>query len=55
MRASIVVAGELLRAELLSRHQLSMLSIELDWILWNIGEQDLVTLPPHHRTRTIYY
>ena len=31
------------------------LSVELDWALWNCGEQSLATLPPHHRTRTVFY
>lgn len=33
----------------------SLLSVELDWILWNVAEQDMGSLPPHHRTLTIYY
>jgi len=32
-----------------------ILSIELYWLLWNKGEQMKETIPPHHRTRTIFY
>ena len=33
----------------------AILPLQLDWILWERGESSLDTLPPHHRTRTIYY
>ncbi len=29
--------------------------IELDWLLWQIGESQLNSLPPHHRTLTVFY
>lgn len=31
--------------------------LELDWLLWQWGEERCrdVDMPPHHRTRTIYY
>ena len=32
-----------------------LLSIELDWILWQMGEQNLDKLQPHHRTLSIFY
>jgi len=32
-----------------------LLSIHLDWWLWNEGERMREQHPPHHRTRTIYY
>lgn len=34
---------------------ITILPIQLDWILWERGEAALSSLPPHHRTRTIYY
>ncbi|EFJ39686.1 hypothetical protein VOLCADRAFT_120119 [Volvox carteri f. nagariensis] len=30
-------------------------AIQLDWWLWEIGERDRATHPPHHRTLTIFY
>ncbi len=32
-----------------------LLSIELDWLLWNQGEKSKDVIAPHHRTKTIYY
>jgi len=32
-----------------------LLSIELDWLLWNQGEKCKDEIKPHHRTLTIYY
>jgi hypothetical protein len=32
-----------------------LLSIELDWLLWNQGELCKDEIKPHHRTLTIYY
>lgn len=29
--------------------------IELDWLLWQIGEDNKDALQPHHRTLSIYY
>lgn len=29
--------------------------IELDWLLWQIGEDSKDALQPHHRTLSIYY
>lgn len=31
------------------------LNVEVDWALWNWGERSLAELPPHHRTRTVFY
>ncbi|GLC34374.1 hypothetical protein PLESTB_000736000 [Pleodorina starrii] len=30
-------------------------AIQLDWWLWELGERDRKTHPPHHRTLTVYY
>jgi hypothetical protein len=32
-----------------------VLSLALDWYLWELGEQNIDKYPPHHRTLTIYY
>ena len=28
---------------------------ELDWFLWNLGQQQLPNERPYHRTRTYFY
>ena len=61
IRACVVVAVEKLRDEIAKicyekNLQLSPLcSVEIDWALWNYGEDRLSSLPPHHRTLSIYY
>jgi hypothetical protein len=64
IRAATVVAVERLRAALQARcerGQLALpaggrlLSIYLDWLLWEIGEEARQRHPPHHRTLTCYY
>ena len=30
-------------------------SVELDWLLWQIGEERCKKMKPHHRTLTVYY
>lgn len=32
-----------------------LFSVELDWLLWQMGERRKDDLPPHHRTRTTFY
>ncbi len=32
-----------------------ILSIHLDWWLWEQGEEARQVHPPHHRTLTVYY
>jgi hypothetical protein len=54
IRACTVVAVERLQ-EALSRSGVNVLVIEVDWLLWQIGEKTKDDIPPHHRTRTIYY
>ena len=54
LRACTVVAVELLREEMMRRGK-NLLSIELDWLLWQKGEAVKDQILPHHRTLTIYY
>ena len=54
IRACTVTAVELLRAALELKGR-SLMSIELDWLLWQKGEAALATLSPPHKTLTIYY
>ena len=57
IRAATVQAVEALRAAV-QRERPSCqppLAIHLDWRLWALGESARDTLPPHHRTCTIFY
>lgn len=53
IRAATVVAVERLREALAERGR-PLLSIEVDWILWDLS-QGLYPVRPYHRTRTIFY
>ena len=53
IRAATVVAVERLREALAARGR-ELLSIEVDWILWDLS-QGLYPVRPYHRTRTIFY
>jgi len=33
----------------------NLMSIEVDWILWQKGEDLKDSLPPHHRVLSIFY
>ena len=54
IRANTVWAVELLRQEL-SRSGKERRAYELDWILWNLGQDDAFRKKPYHRTVTIFY
>ena len=54
IRAHTVVAVELMVSVMLEKG-VALMPLQLDWILWERGESMLSELPPHHRTRTIYY
>jgi hypothetical protein len=54
IRGMTVYAVERLRAELKTLG-ITQSSVELDWLLWNIGEARQHTIAPHHNTLTIYY
>ena len=54
IRACTIVAVDLLQASL-RRNGLSLLVLEVDWLLWQRGEKMKDSLKPHHRCRTIYY
>lgn len=54
IRAATIIAVDLIHAEL-CRQGSSILVIEVDWLLWQAGEQQKQRYRPHHRTKTIYY
>lgn len=54
IRANTIVAVEKIRQELrrLGREQRAF---EIDWLLWNLGQDELYRAKPYHRTVTIFY
>lgn len=54
IRAASVVAVEQLRVAM-GEAGMSLLSVELDWLLWQQGEKAKDELPPHHRTHSVCY
>ncbi len=54
IRANTVWAVELIRQEL-SRQGKEWRSFEIDWVLWNLGQEDAFREKPYHRTVTIFY
>ena len=61
IRGAMIVAVERMKERLnvirREKNERELMSIELDWYLWNRGEElnALQKLKPHHRTRTICY
>ncbi|KAG1691057.1 hypothetical protein DVH05_027338 [Phytophthora capsici] len=54
IRAATIQAVEQIHQQMAHRgHHLQV--IELDWLLWQIGEDNKQDLLPHHRTWSIYY
>ena len=53
IRSATVVAVEQLKEALADRGR-PLMSVEVDWILWDLS-QGLFPVRPHHRTRTIFY
>jgi len=53
IRSSTVVAVERIRQALAERGR-PLMSVEVDWILWDLS-QGLFPVRPYHRTRTIFY
>lgn len=54
IRAQTIIAVDKLHAALTALG-VSLLVIELDWLLWQKGEALKDSIKPHHRTKTIYY
>ena len=59
IRACTIQAVERIKATLKERHGMEDCplphSIQLDWFLWEQGERQRMTSPPHHRTVTSFY
>jgi len=54
IRANTIWAVELIRQELKQIGK-ELRAFEIDWILWNLGQQREFKASPYHRTVTIYY
>ena len=54
IRAATVWAVEELRRSLVN-HGLNLPAYQLDWTLWQLGQDLPASSSPYHRTRTIYY
>jgi hypothetical protein len=54
IRACTVIAVEMIQ-KVFKEKGVELLVIEIDWLLWQIGEKKKDEIPPHHRTLTIYY
>lgn len=55
IRACTVEAVRLLHVALMGQGVKDLLVLEVDWMLWQRGENSKNQLKPHHRTLTIYY
>ena len=57
IRAATVIAVESLKHAIKRIKNVDLKSIEIDWYLWNRGEQlnDQEKIRTHHRTLTTYY
>jgi hypothetical protein len=54
IRANTVWTVELIRQEL-ERTGKALRAFEIDWLLWNLGQDDAFREKPYHRTMTIFY
>ncbi|MBI1741508.1 hypothetical protein HYR54_00385 [Candidatus Acetothermia bacterium] len=54
IRAHTLWAVELIRRGLAALNY-SLRAYEIDWLLWNLGQEDTYRAKPYHRTVTIYY
>jgi len=54
IRANTIWAVELIRQELLVRGK-NLKAMEIDWILWHLGQQEDYRTHPYHRTLTVFY
>lgn len=54
IRAATVWAVELLRLALAARGR-ELTAIQIDWLLWSLGQEPAPEDQPYHLTRTIYY
>jgi len=54
IRSNTIWAVELIRQEM-TRLEKEVRASEIDWLLWNLGQDDRFRAKPYHRTVTTYY
>jgi hypothetical protein len=54
IRANTIWAVELIRQEVAKMGK-RLKALEIDWILWNMGQDEAFKKKPYHRTTTIFY
>jgi len=54
IRGNTIWAVELIRQEM-NRKGKGLRAFEIDWVLWNLGQQERFRAKPYHRTATIFY
>ena len=54
IRAAMIWAVELVRRHMAALGR-PLMAYELDWFLWNLGQQSLPDERPYHRVRTVFY
>ena len=54
IRACMVIAVERIR-DVLREKGINWTAVEVDWLLWQMGEKEKDTIPIHHRTLSIFY
>jgi hypothetical protein len=55
LRACTIISVEMIKNAINKQFGKKILSLEVDYILWNVGEERRKELKPHHRTLTIFY
>jgi hypothetical protein len=54
IRANTIWAVELIR-QALEEKGLRLRASQIDWMLWNLGQEDSYRAKPYHRTLTVFY
>jgi len=54
IRANTIWAVELIRKQAAALGA-DLMSSHIDWLLWNLGQNDAFRIKPYHRVRTIFY
>lgn len=57
LRAASIQAVQQIRDRISSKRdeKLCPTAVQLDWWLWETGENSRASDPPHHRTATVFY
>jgi hypothetical protein len=55
LRANTIISVEMIKNAINEEQGKKIYSLEVDYVLWNVGEERRKELKPHHRTLTIFY